>query len=200
MHLSKSSFIPVLEVSWLNSVYPGSGLLSETVMSGPAICLSTEAVSDERPGKTGFNHVVSNGRLFSFRTNAFVQVFIHSSVGSPPGMNPMNPRMNPPRGQPLGPMNPANYGGMRPPPNSAMGPGGPGMPPMSIIAKSVNRLPANSSVTVQWLPAHIGIPRNELADSLAKSGDLGHPESRKSTTRLDERDLLRTIKTQCLQE
>lgn len=39
----------------------------------------------------------------------------------------MNPRMNPPRGQPLGPMNP-NYGGMRPPPNS-MGPGGPGMPP-----------------------------------------------------------------------
>lgn len=48
----------------------------------------------------------------------------------PPGMSPMNPRMNPPRGQPLGPMNPASYGGMRPPPNNAMGPGGPGMPPM----------------------------------------------------------------------
>ncbi|XP_022243739.1 single-stranded DNA-binding protein 3-like isoform X2 [Limulus polyphemus] len=50
----------------------------------------------------------------------------------PPGMSPMNPRMNPPRGQPLGPMNPGNYGAMRPPPNSAMGPGGPGMPPMSM--------------------------------------------------------------------
>ncbi|XP_022240814.1 single-stranded DNA-binding protein 3-like isoform X4 [Limulus polyphemus] len=45
----------------------------------------------------------------------------------PPGMSPMNPRMNPPRGQPLGTMNPGNYGAMRPPPNSGMGPGGPGM-------------------------------------------------------------------------
>lgn len=43
----------------------------------------------------------------------------------------MNPRMNPPRGQPMGPMNPG-YGGMRPPPNANMGPGGPGMPPMSM--------------------------------------------------------------------
>ncbi|XP_067120676.1 single-stranded DNA-binding protein 3-like isoform X1 [Centruroides vittatus] len=49
----------------------------------------------------------------------------------PPGMA-MNPRMNPPRGQPLGPMNPANYGGMRPPHNSTLGPGGPTMPPMSM--------------------------------------------------------------------
>ncbi|XP_054718659.1 single-stranded DNA-binding protein 3-like [Uloborus diversus] len=49
----------------------------------------------------------------------------------PPGMSPMNPRMNAPRGQPL-PMNPGNYGGMRPPPNSTMGPGGPSMPPMSM--------------------------------------------------------------------
>jgi hypothetical protein len=49
----------------------------------------------------------------------------------PPGMSSMNPRMNPPRGQPLGPMNPGSYGGMRPPPNS-MGPGGPGMPPMGM--------------------------------------------------------------------
>jgi hypothetical protein len=46
-------------------------------------------------------------------------------------MSSMNPRMNPPRGQPLGPMNPGSYGGMRPPPNS-MGPGGPGMPPMGM--------------------------------------------------------------------
>ena len=44
-------------------------------------------------------------------------------------MNSMNPRMNHPRGQPMGPMAPGGYGGMRPPPNS-MGPGGPGpMPP-----------------------------------------------------------------------
>ncbi|RWS16171.1 Single-stranded DNA-binding protein 3-like protein, partial [Dinothrombium tinctorium] len=50
----------------------------------------------------------------------------------PPGMGPMNPRMNPPRGQPIGPMNPGSYGGMRPPPNASMGPGGPGMPPMSM--------------------------------------------------------------------
>lgn len=47
----------------------------------------------------------------------------------------MNPRMNHPRGQPLGPGGPPmgpGYGGMRPPPNS-MGPGGPGpMPPMGM--------------------------------------------------------------------
>ncbi|UYV63980.1 hypothetical protein LAZ67_2006240, partial [Cordylochernes scorpioides] len=73
-------------------------------------------------------------------------------------------------------------------------------PLLKSIAKSVNRLPANSSVTVQWLPAHVGIPGNELADSLAKAGDLGLPEARESTTQLDERDLLRTLKTQCLQE
>ncbi|UYV66922.1 hypothetical protein LAZ67_4003347 [Cordylochernes scorpioides] len=44
--------------------------------------------------------------------------------------------------------------------------------------------------------AHVGIPGNELA----KSGALGLPEARKFTTQLDERDLLCTIKTQCLQE
>ncbi|UYV77304.1 hypothetical protein LAZ67_15000438 [Cordylochernes scorpioides] len=73
-------------------------------------------------------------------------------------------------------------------------------PLLKSIAKSVNRLPANSSVTVQWLPAHVGIPGNMLAESLAKAGALGLPEARESTTQLDERDLLRTIKTQCLQE
>ncbi|UYV65072.1 hypothetical protein LAZ67_3003045 [Cordylochernes scorpioides] len=72
-------------------------------------------------------------------------------------------------------------------------------PLLKSISKSVNQLPANSSVTVQWLPAHVGIPGNELADSLAKAGALGLPEARKSTTQLNERDLLRTIKTQCLQ-
>ncbi|XP_076336028.1 single-stranded DNA-binding protein 3-like isoform X2 [Tachypleus tridentatus] len=46
----------------------------------------------------------------------------------PPGMSPMNPRMNPPRGQHLGPMNPGSYGPMRPP-GGAMGPG---IPPMSM--------------------------------------------------------------------
>ncbi|XP_039299190.1 single-stranded DNA-binding protein 3 isoform X4 [Nilaparvata lugens] len=56
----------------------------------------------------------------------------------PPGMSPMNPRMNPPRGPGLGPMGPGSYGpGMRgPPPSSTLGPGpgpgGPGMPPMSM--------------------------------------------------------------------
>ncbi|UYV69677.1 hypothetical protein LAZ67_7000182 [Cordylochernes scorpioides] len=73
-------------------------------------------------------------------------------------------------------------------------------PLLKSIAKSVNRLPANSSVTVQWFPAHFGIPGNELADSLAKAGALGLPEARESTTQLDERDLLRTIKIQSLQE
>ncbi|UYV65638.1 K02A2.6-like [Cordylochernes scorpioides] len=57
-----------------------------------------------------------------------------------------------------------------------------------------------SSVAVQWLPAHVGIPGNQLAHSLAKAGAFGLPVARESTTQLDERDLLRTIKTQCLQE
>ena len=60
---------------------------------------------------------------------------------APPGMNPMNPRMNPPRGPGMGPMGPGSYGpGMRgPPPNSSLGPGGPGgpgMPPMSMAGPS----------------------------------------------------------------
>ncbi|UYV72483.1 hypothetical protein LAZ67_9003328 [Cordylochernes scorpioides] len=59
------------------------------------------------------------------------------------------------------------------------------------LARSITRLPDNSSVTVQWLPVHVGISGNELADSLAKPG---------ATTQLDERDLFSTIKTQCLQE
>lgn len=48
-------------------------------------------------------------------------------------MNPMNPRMNPPRGPSMGPLGPGSYGpGLRgPPPNSNLGPGGP-MPPMSM--------------------------------------------------------------------
>lgn len=61
------------------------------------------------------------------------------SILGPPGMNPMNPRMNPPRGPGMGPMGPGSYGpGIRgPPPNSTLGPGGPGgpgMPPMSMAA------------------------------------------------------------------
>ncbi|UYV70766.1 hypothetical protein LAZ67_8000535 [Cordylochernes scorpioides] len=61
-------------------------------------------------------------------------------------------------------------------------------------------MPTAQSQCNQWHPAHVGIPGNELADSLAKDGALGLPEARESTTQLDERDLLRTIKTQCLQE
>lgn len=50
-----------------------------------------------------------------------------SFVGGPPGMGPMNPRMNPPRGPGMGPMGPGSYGpGMRGPPP------GPGMPPMGM--------------------------------------------------------------------
>ncbi|UYV67441.1 hypothetical protein LAZ67_5000616 [Cordylochernes scorpioides] len=60
--------------------------------------------------------------------------------------------------------------------------------------------PLLKSMAKSWLPAHVGIPGNELADSLAKAGALGLPEARESTTQLDERDLLRTIKTQCLHE
>ncbi|UYV84836.1 hypothetical protein LAZ67_X003654 [Cordylochernes scorpioides] len=68
------------------------------------------------------------------------------------------------------------------------------------LSQAFDSQEANSSVTVQWLPAHVGIPGNELADSLAKAVALGLPEARESTTQLNERDLLHTIKTQCLQE
>ncbi|UYV65012.1 hypothetical protein LAZ67_3002816 [Cordylochernes scorpioides] len=57
-----------------------------------------------------------------------------------------------------------------------------------------------SNQTGLWHISHVGIPGNELTDTLEKSGALGHPEVRESTTQLDERDLFHTIKTQCLQE
>ncbi|UYV64855.1 SYVN1 [Cordylochernes scorpioides] len=50
------------------------------------------------------------------------------------------------------------------------------------LLKSIAKSP--TVVTVQWLPAHIEILGNELADSLAKAGALSHPEARESTTLL----------------
>ncbi|KAK2583810.1 hypothetical protein KPH14_009708 [Odynerus spinipes] len=85
----------------------------------------------------------------------------------PPGMNPMNPRMNPPRGPGMGPMGPGSYGpGMRgPPPNSSLGPGGPGgpgMPPMSMAG------PAGRQ---QWQP-NTSTPMNYSSSS---PGNYGGP-------------------------
>lgn len=65
-------------------------------------------------------------------------------------MNPMNPRMNPPRGPGMGPMGPGSYGpgGMRgPPPNSSLGPGGPGMPPMGMAGGRPQWQPNTSTVS-----------------------------------------------------
>lgn len=77
--------------------------------------------------------------------NFFLNTMI--SLG-PPGMNPMNPRMNPPRGPGMGPMGPGSYGpGMRgPPPNSSLGPGGPGMPPMGMAGGRPQWQPNTSTV------------------------------------------------------
>lgn len=79
----------------------------------------------------------------------------------PPGMNPMNPRMNPPRGPGMGPMGPGSYGpGMRgPPPNSTLGPGGPGgpgMPPMSMAAPGGRQQwqPNTSTVCIYTNPVY----------------------------------------------
>jgi hypothetical protein len=85
----------------------------------------------------------------------------------PPGMNPMNPRMNPPRGPAMGPMGPGNYGpNMRgPPPNSSLGPGGPGgpgMPPMSM---------AGPGGRPQWQP-NTSTPMNYSSSS---PGNYGGP-------------------------
>lgn len=80
------------------------------------------------------------------------------SRAGPPGMN-MNPRMNPPRGPGMGP---GSYGpGMRgPPPNSSLGPGGPGsgpgMPPMSMSGPGGPR---------QWNPNAGGGPMNYSSSS-----------------------------------
>ncbi|XP_065199798.1 single-stranded DNA-binding protein 3-like isoform X1 [Planococcus citri] len=61
----------------------------------------------------------------------------------PPSMNPMGPRMNPPRGPGMGPMGPGSYGPMRGPPPNSSGPGGPGpnpgMSPMSMAGPSGGR-------------------------------------------------------------
>uniref|UniRef100_A0A1L8DX70 Putative sequence-specific single-stranded-dna-binding protein n=2 Tax=Nyssomyia neivai TaxID=330878 RepID=A0A1L8DX70_9DIPT len=74
--------------------------------------------------------------------------------GGPPGIGPMNPRMNPPRGPGMGPMGPGNYGpGIRgpPPPNSSLGgPGGPGMPPGMGIAGGRPQWQPNTSTTMSY--------------------------------------------------
>ncbi|XP_055858229.1 single-stranded DNA-binding protein 3 isoform X2 [Episyrphus balteatus] len=84
--------------------------------------------------------------------------------GGPPGMGPMNPRMNPPRGPGMGPMGPATYGpGMRgPPPNSSLAPGGPGMPPMGMAGGRP-----------QWQP-NTSTPMNYSSSS---PGNYGPPGS-----------------------
>ncbi|XP_046986775.1 single-stranded DNA-binding protein 3 isoform X6 [Schistocerca americana] len=93
----------------------------------------------------------------------------------PPGMSPMNPRMNPPRGPAMGPMGPGSYGpGMRgPPPTGTLGPGGPGgpgpggpagpgMPPMSM---------AGPGGRPQWQP-NTSTPMNYSSSS---PGNYGGP-------------------------
>ncbi|XP_055690138.1 single-stranded DNA-binding protein 3 isoform X3 [Lutzomyia longipalpis] len=75
--------------------------------------------------------------------------------GGPPGIGPMNPRMNPPRGPGMGPMGPGNYGpaGIRgpPPPNSSLGgPGGPGLPPGMGIAGGRPQWQPNTSTTMSY--------------------------------------------------
>lgn len=71
----------------------------------------------------------------------------HYNCSGPPGMGPMNPRMNPPRGPGMGPMGAGTYGpGMRgPPPNSSLGPGG--MPPMGMGGGRPQWQPNTSSVS-----------------------------------------------------
>ncbi|XP_055698153.1 single-stranded DNA-binding protein 3 isoform X2 [Phlebotomus papatasi] len=75
--------------------------------------------------------------------------------GGPPGIGPMNPRMNPPRGPGMGPMGPGSYGptGIRgpPPPNSTLGgPGGPGLPPGMGIAGGRPQWQPNTSTTMSY--------------------------------------------------
>ncbi|XP_037925418.1 single-stranded DNA-binding protein 3 isoform X3 [Hermetia illucens] len=72
--------------------------------------------------------------------------------GGPPGMGPMNPRMNPPRGPSMGPMGPGSYGpSMRgPPPNSSLGGGGPGMPPGMGMAGGRPQWQPNTSTPMNY--------------------------------------------------
>lgn len=64
--------------------------------------------------------------LMFFRYKLFIFVFIFVTGG----MGPMNPRMNPPRGQNMSPLGSYSPGMRGPPPNTPLGPGGggPNMP------------------------------------------------------------------------
>ncbi|XP_076347397.1 single-stranded DNA-binding protein 3-like isoform X5 [Tachypleus tridentatus] len=86
----------------------------------------------------------------------------------PPGINSINLRMNSPRGQPLGPINPGNYGTMRPPMNSAIGPGGPGILPMSIPGPGGRPWQPNSS-TMNYSSSSHGGHRGPLLSSTGTS-------------------------------
>ncbi|UYV63888.1 hypothetical protein LAZ67_2005892 [Cordylochernes scorpioides] len=62
---------------------------------------------------------------------------------------------------------------------------------LRIFAKIANNIRLQLLIGRLPLPAHVGIPGNKLADSLAKP--LGHSEARKSSTQQDERELPHTI-------
>ncbi|XP_055373398.1 single-stranded DNA-binding protein 3-like [Condylostylus longicornis] len=81
--------------------------------------------------------------------------------GGPPGMGPMNPRMNPPRVPGMGPMGPGyGPGGMRgPPPNNNLGPG-PSMPPGMGMGGSRPQWQPNSSTPMNYSSPSPGGPQN----------------------------------------
>ncbi|XP_013773112.1 single-stranded DNA-binding protein 3-like isoform X2 [Limulus polyphemus] len=98
----------------------------------------------------------------------------------PPGMSPMNSRMNPPRGQHLGPMNPGGYGPMRPPGGAV----GPGIPSMSMQGPGGRAWQPNTS-TINYSSAspgsHYGPPASGAGSQRSGTPIMPSPQDSSSS-------------------
>ncbi|XP_076307182.1 single-stranded DNA-binding protein 3-like isoform X15 [Tachypleus tridentatus] len=98
----------------------------------------------------------------------------------PPGMSPMNPRMNPPRGQHLGQMNPGGYGPMRPPGGAV----GPGIPSMSMQGPGGRAWQPNTS-TINYSSAspgsHYGPPASGAGSQRSGTPIMPSPQDSSSS-------------------
>ncbi|XP_076307178.1 single-stranded DNA-binding protein 3-like isoform X12 [Tachypleus tridentatus] len=163
----------------LGQMPPGDGMTGGPV--GPA-GFFPPFMSPRYPGRPG----VRMGQQLDFNApgNVQGQHMIPNNMDptrpGPPGMSPMNPRMNPPRGQHLGQMNPGGYGPMRPPGGAV----GPGIPSMSMQGPGGRAWQPNTS-TINYSSAspgsHYGPPASGAGSQRSGTPIMPSPQDSSSS-------------------